>query len=75
MPSRGKGANPNYMQISGYVPRELGLKFKISCTAKEITHSEALEQMINNWLEENEQPPTLAKKEKSPKPAQDKEEE
>ncbi|WP_190670552.1 hypothetical protein [Nostoc sp. FACHB-190] len=51
MPARGKGANPDYMQISGYVPRELGLKFKIACTAKEITHSDALEQMINDWLQ------------------------
>jgi len=50
MPGRGKAANPDYMQISGYVPKELGLDFKIACTAEQITHSEALEEMIKQWL-------------------------
>ena len=63
MPARGKGANPDYMQISGYVPRELGLDFKVVCTAKQITHSEALEEMIKKWLQENDQFPKRQSKE------------
>lgn len=47
----GKRDNPGYSQVSGHVPKELALKFKIVCTSKETTQSEALEQAIKLWLE------------------------
>jgi len=48
----GKKDDPNYSQVSGHVPKELALKFRITCTAKEITISEALEKALEVWLEQ-----------------------
>jgi hypothetical protein len=47
----GKKDDPNYSQVSGHVPKELALKFKVACTTKEITISEGLEKAISDWLE------------------------
>lgn len=47
----GKRQDPNYQQVSGYVPKPLALKFKSTCVALEIDISEALEQMIQEWLD------------------------
>jgi hypothetical protein len=46
----GKKENPNYMQVSGHVPKPLGLKFKTVCTASEMTISEAMEEALKAWL-------------------------
>lgn len=46
-----KRDDPKYAQVSGYIPKELARKFKIFCTANEISHSEALEEAIKNFLE------------------------
>ncbi len=46
----GKRDDPNYAQVSGYVPKKLALEFKIACTADEISQSEALEQAMTLWL-------------------------
>lgn len=51
----GKKDDPNYAQVSGHVPKPVALKFKATCTMKEITISEALEQAILDWLENEEQ--------------------
>jgi hypothetical protein len=48
----GKKDDPNYSQVSGHVPKELALKFRIACTAKEITISDGLERALQIWLEE-----------------------
>ncbi len=48
----GKKDDPNYSQVSGHVPKELALRFRIACTAKEITISEALEKALEVWLEQ-----------------------
>ncbi|HEY9881661.1 MAG TPA: hypothetical protein V6D29_24635 [Leptolyngbyaceae cyanobacterium] len=43
-------ADPGFSQVSGYVPKDLALKFKVACTAKEMSQSEALEKAIALWL-------------------------
>lgn len=48
----GKRENPNYIQISGHVPKSLGLQFKAVCASNELTLSEALEKAIQKWLED-----------------------
>lgn len=47
-----KRNDPSYLQISGYVPKELALRFKATCTIQEIEISEALEEMMRSWLAE-----------------------
>ncbi|MDY6785049.1 MAG: hypothetical protein SW833_21315 [Cyanobacteriota bacterium] len=47
-----KRDDPNYAQVSGYVPKKLALKFKANCTMQETDQSEALERAITLWLEE-----------------------
>ena len=46
----GRSLDPNYKQISGHIPKEKLLAFKIAIAAKETTLSEALEQAIDLWL-------------------------
>lgn len=53
MNSRGKRGDPNYSQVSGYINKDVALQFKIVCTAKEISQSEALEEAIAAWLKAN----------------------
>ncbi|MFB2979532.1 plasmid partition protein ParG [Microseira sp. BLCC-F43] len=52
--------DPNYAQVSGYITKELAMRFKIACTAKEVSQTDALEEAVRLWLEENE-PPAVAK--------------
>lgn len=51
--SFSKRKKPNYAQVSGYVQKDKALKFKINCTALQITQSEALDEAISLWLEKN----------------------
>ena len=46
----GKRDDPNYSQVSGYIPKELALEFRIACTSSEVTQSDALEEAIKLWL-------------------------
>lgn len=46
----GKRDDPNYSQVSGFVPKELALQFKATCTLQEITQSDAIEEAIKDWL-------------------------
>ncbi|HAA30993.1 MAG TPA: hypothetical protein DCE56_28925 [Cyanobacteria bacterium UBA8553] len=58
-----KRDNPNYSQVSGYVPKDLARSFRIAYTSKEINHSEALEEALKKWLEdENPSPDKKNKK-------------
>ncbi|NEP08916.1 MAG: hypothetical protein F6K14_01425 [Symploca sp. SIO2C1] len=50
-----KRADPNYQQISGYIPKEIGTEFKIACTRMGVNHSEGLEQAVTLWLAQNTQ--------------------
>lgn len=47
-------ADPSYSQVSGYLPKELVIRFKVVCTQKEISQTDALEKAIALWLEQNE---------------------
>ena len=49
---------PNMTELSSYVDKDLKLRFKLACTAKQRTMSEVITELIEEWLEENEaQPP------------------
>ena len=48
-----KRHDPNYMQIGGYIPKELALKFKSVCVVQEVSISEVLEQVIRKELAVN----------------------
>jgi hypothetical protein len=49
-----KRDDPNYAQVSGYVPKELALRFKVLCTSEEMSQSEALEEAIALWMQRKE---------------------
>ena len=53
-----KRDDPNYSQVSGYVPKGLARRFRIACTSKEISQSEALEEALEQWLEKDNPSPT-----------------
>lgn len=48
----GKRDDPNYMQVSGFVPKELALQFKANAMLQELTLSDALEQAIRAWMDQ-----------------------
>jgi hypothetical protein len=52
-----KRDDPNYSQVSGYVPKDLARRFRIACTSKEISQSEALEEALEKWLEDDNPSP------------------
>ena len=47
----GKREDPNYSQVSGFIPKELALQFRVVCTMQETTQSDALEQAVRFWVE------------------------
>lgn len=49
-----KRDDPDYAQVSGYIPKAKALKFKVVCTALQTTQSEALDEAISLWLEKQE---------------------
>ncbi|MCX7594490.1 MAG: ribbon-helix-helix domain-containing protein [Fischerella sp.] len=40
----------NYKQVSGYVPVELAREFKSFCAREGVSQSDALEEMLREWL-------------------------
>lgn len=46
--------DPKYVQVSGYIPKELALRFKVACTALEKNRSEGLEEAIEIWLKHSD---------------------
>ncbi len=56
MSSTGKRRSEDYQQVSGYVRKNLAVKFKTYCKAKELEISEVLEEMIEKWLSEQPDP-------------------
>lgn len=52
MPAKRK--DPNYIQLNTDVKKDIGLKFKATCTLKQISLGEGLEQAIALWLEKEE---------------------
>lgn len=57
MPVVTKRDDPNYAQVSGYVPKDLARRFKIACTSKDISQSEGLEEALAEWLEKDNPSP------------------
>ncbi|MBW4635782.1 MAG: hypothetical protein KME30_29055 [Iphinoe sp. HA4291-MV1] len=51
----GKRNNPKYSQMLVYVSKELSVKFKTLLASKELEQSEVVEQLIERWIEEQEQ--------------------
>lgn len=49
-----KRDDPNYAQVSGYVPKVLALRFKVLCTSEEVSQSEALEEAVALWMQKRE---------------------
>ncbi len=50
--------DPNYAQVSGYINKDVALQFKVTCTAMEVSQTDALEEAVKLWLEKYEHPPT-----------------
>ena len=46
-----KRKDPDYEQVSGYVHKDLALKFRIICMTERLTQSDALEQALRFWIE------------------------
>ncbi|WP_017655398.1 hypothetical protein [Fortiea contorta] len=53
--------DPNFAQVSGYIPKDKALSFKIACTALQMTQSDALDEAISLWLAKHEQPSSTPK--------------
>jgi hypothetical protein len=48
--SNNKRFDSNYQNISGYVPKELAVKFRQHITGKGLKINEGLEEMIRGYL-------------------------
>jgi hypothetical protein len=46
-----KRNDPDYEQVSGYVHKEIALKFRIFCMTERLTQSDALEKALSFWIE------------------------
>lgn len=44
-------SDPGYIQVSGYITKEIALKFKAQCTMLETNQADALEEALKLWLE------------------------
>lgn len=42
--------DPNFVQVSAYISKDVGLNFKAACTLKQVSQTEALEQALALWL-------------------------
>ncbi|MCU0547165.1 MAG: hypothetical protein MUE44_34240 [Oscillatoriaceae cyanobacterium Prado104] len=51
-----KRHDPNYIQLSGDVRKELGLQFKAACTLKQLSIGLGLEEAIEMWLRAQQAP-------------------
>jgi hypothetical protein len=49
-----KRDDPDFAQVSGYIPKAKALRFKVTCTALQTSQSEALDEAISLWLEKQE---------------------
>ncbi|MCW5318952.1 MAG: plasmid partition protein ParG [Nostoc sp.] len=52
---------PDMTELSSYIDKDLKLRFKLACTAKQKTMSEVITDLIEEWLEENENPSPVKK--------------
>jgi hypothetical protein len=50
----GKRNNPNYNQMTAYVPKEISVKFKSILARLELEQSEVITNLIVDWISEHE---------------------
>lgn len=48
---------PNMAELNGYIEKDLKRRFKLACTAQDRSMSEVLSELIERWLEEQQEPP------------------
>ena len=58
---------PNMAELSTYIDKDLKLKFKLACTARERSMSEILTELIEGWLEDKAPPTSSTSKDKGGK--------
>ena len=51
----GKRNDPNYNQMTAYVPKKLSVKFKTLLASLELEQSEVISSLIAKWVQEQEQ--------------------
>ena len=49
-----KRHNPDYIQLNTDVKKDIGLRFKATCTMKQISLGTGLEQAIKLWLDQED---------------------
>lgn len=49
-----KSKNPNYNQMTAYVPKDIAVKFKTLLASRELEQSEVITSLIIKWIEEQE---------------------
>jgi len=49
-----KSKNPNFNQMTAYVPKEISVKFKALLATLELEQSEVITSLITQWIEEQE---------------------
>lgn len=50
-----KRLSSDYQQISGYIPKDIALKFKSLAMLNDVNISDAVEQAVKLWIKENSQ--------------------
>ncbi len=69
-----KRNDPDYEQVSGYVHKDIALKFRIFCMTERLTQSDALEQALSFWIEsknsETNQPSITPDRPADPQPTE-----
>ena len=55
---------PNMTELSTYINKDLKLRFKLACTAKEKTMSEVMVDLIEQWLEQQKSAQSLQTEDK-----------
>lgn len=56
-----KRDDPNFAQVSGYIPKDKALEFKVACTRRQVSQSEALEEAVDKWLEAQKESSSTSK--------------
>jgi len=48
-------ADPDFLQVSGYIKKDVALRFKAACTMQEVSQAEAMEEALELWLQRKKQ--------------------
>lgn len=55
-------ADPNFLQVSGYIPTELAFQFNVWCASSQVTKAKGLEQAIKLLIQQSPRPKIEIKK-------------